>query len=224
MNWVMMLDEVRKEKPDFWFELSIWDGNWGAAPVYAKEKSKVSSYLKAGQTWSPERYAGFVQYGMWLLTPRVVREFRGSSVRRSDFQREFEALVAGVDRVWSDPVLTRFWRSGALVPNRDRSHPYQVGIPARYRGADRWFMLNTSLDPAGTWKLDTAIPVFSLARVIGEKGRREWLVYAHSPLERRPGVVLTLPGFGDLTADVPPEGCFYHVREQDRSVHRLGPP
>ena len=27
MNWVFMLDEVQRTRPEFWFELSTWDGN-----------------------------------------------------------------------------------------------------------------------------------------------------------------------------------------------------
>ena len=221
MNWVFMLEETRRVNPDFWFELSPWDGNWGTNKVYAKEKSKLSSYLQAGQTWSPERYAGFVQFGMWLLKPRVVREFRGSSVLLSDFQREFEALVGGVDRVWENPTLTRFWRQGRLVPNPTREHPYQTDIPVKWKSVSRWFLLNTSLDPKGEWGLNTEVPVFSIANVMGEAGGREWLLYAHAPLGPHTGVKIEIPGYGNVTVDVTPGGVFYLVKEQDRSVTRV---
>src|SRR5205823_3502715 len=109
-NWVFMLDEAYRENPDFWFELSIWDGNSTASKPGHVRKKEV--YAKAGQEWSPQRYAGFVQFGAWLLTPRVVREFRGSTVRREEFGKDFEAMVAGIDRIWTNPVLTKFWRHG----------------------------------------------------------------------------------------------------------------
>ncbi len=219
-NWVFMLEEAYAERPDFWFELSIWDGN-PASASRSTHGRKMDVYLRAGQRWSPERYAGFVQYGMWLLRPRVVREFRGSTVPRAEFARDFEALVAAVDRVWADPVLERFWRHGQLVPNRSRKHPYQSRIPEKWKDADRWFMLNTSLDPPGPWELHTEVPVFSLARVIGRPDRREWLLYAHSPVEARTGVGIEVPGFGRVTADVTPGGSFYLVKEADRSVTAL---
>ncbi len=179
---------------------------------------KAPIALRAGQSWSPERYAGFVQYGLWLLRPRVIREFRGSTVPRAEFSQDFEALVAAVDRVWEDPILKRFWRRSTLVPNRARRHPYQSRIPDQWNGVDRWFMLSTSLDPKGSWKLDTEIPVFSLARATGEGTRRQWLLYAHAPAEPRKDVRLEIPGFGWITVDVTPGGSFYLVKAVDRSV------
>jgi len=218
MNWVFMLEEVYREKPDFWFELSIWDGNWGNTKSKEKKTDKAGFYQRAGQQWSAERYAGFVQYGMWLTTPRVVREFKGHSVPRAEFAGEFEALVAAVDRVWENPILTAFWRKGALVPNRTRQHPYQVKIPSKWKNVDRWFMLNTSLDKPGKWSLKTEIPVFTQARVIGEKGHREWLLYAHAPVQSYQDVQVEIPEYDTVTVDVTPGGNFYLIREQDRSV------
>lgn len=219
MNWVFMLEEAHRERPDFWFEISIWDGN-NADP--GQKQRKIETYRAAGQEYTPERYAGFVQYGLWLLTPRVIREFRGSTVRREEFGVHFEKMAAGVDLVWTDPVLTRFWREGKLVPNRSRKHPYQTKIPEKWKNADRWFLLNTNLDPAQPWELNTEIPVFSLARVLGEKGSREWLLYAHSPLKSRSGVAIEIPGYGNVTVDVATGGSFHHVQEKDRSVRPVG--
>jgi hypothetical protein len=215
-NWVFMLEAALAERPDFWFELSIWDGNPASgSPRYGRKKD---AYLRAGQTWSPDRYAGFVQYGMWLLTPRVIREFRGSTVPRAECAADFEALVAAVDRVWTNPVLKRFWRRGALVPNRSRGHPYQARVPERWKNADRWFMLTTSLDPPAPWKLDTELPVFSLARVIGEGKDREWLLYAHAPVKARTNVGIEIPGYGTVNVDVTRGGSFHLVTARDGTV------
>jgi hypothetical protein len=57
-----------------------------------------------------------------------------------------------------------------------------------------------------------------LARSIGEKGSREWLVYAHAPVKPLTAVAIDLPEFGKVTVEVPPRGAFYLVKEQDRSV------
>ena len=222
MNWVFMLDEAYAERPDFWFEFSVWDGNNAGKPK--KGMRKKDFYLKQGQTWSSARYAGYVQYGMWLVRPRVVREFRGSTMPRDEFGADFEALVAGVDRVWQSPVLRRFWRRGALVANRSRKHPYQSRIPEKWKDVDRWFLLSTSLDPPGEWGLETEIPVFSLARVLGEGEKREWLLYAHSPLQPRHGVGVEIPGFGKVTIDVSPGGSFYLVTAKDKAVTPVSGP
>lgn len=217
MNWVFMLEEAHRERPEFWFEMSVWDGNT-ADP----KKCKVNEYLKRGQIWSPARYGGFTQFGMWLLRPRVVREFRGSTTPWEKYREDYAALVAAVDRVWTDPVLRKFWRHGRLVPNRARKHPYQANIPEKYAGVDRWFLLNTSADPPGDWKLSTGIPVFSLALTLGEKGAREWLVYAHSPLRERKGVEIEIPGYRKVAADVAVGGTFLHVRETDGAADPVG--
>ena len=222
MNWVFMLDEVRRERPDHWFEISVWDGNNAGKPK--KGSRKKDFYLKNGQTWTSARYAGYVQFGLWLVRPRVVREFRGSTMPLDEFGADFEAMVAGIDRVWADPVLRRFWRRGALVPNRARKHPYQSRIPAKWKDVNRWFLLNTSLDPPGEWTLTTEIPVFSLARVLGEGEEREWLIYAHSPLEDRRGVRLEIPGFGMITADVARGGSFIHVKARDKPATPIASP
>ncbi|MGD2175181.1 MAG: proline racemase family protein, partial [Candidatus Brocadiaceae bacterium] len=218
MNWVFMLEEAYEESPDFWFEISIWDGNRGSKPSSDGRKEKRAHYLEAGQEWSADRYGGFVQYGMWLTRPRAMREFRGSTVKRADFTEEFAALLAAVDRVYEDPVLTKFWRRGELVPNRSRQHPYQTKIPEKWQGVDRWFMLNTSLDPPGAWDTTTEIPVFSLARMIGELGGREWLLYAHAPVAACQDVEIEIPEYGKVLVDVTPGGSFYHIIEKAKSV------
>jgi hypothetical protein len=221
MNWIFMLEETYRDRPNYWFELSIWDGN--SAGEDSKNKSKKEAYLKAGQTWTPERYGGFVQFGMWLVRPRVVREFRGHGLKRKEFEPYFMALVAGVDRVWQQPVLQKFWRQGRLVPNRARRHPYQSLIPERWRNADRWFLLSTNLDPPGEWTLATEIPVFSLARVMGEPGAREWLLFAHSPVTGHDGVTITLPEYGPIRVNVSRGGSFYRIQERDKSVTPVPP-
>jgi len=150
-----------------------------------------------------------------------VREFRGSSLPLDEFRADFEALVAGVDRVWANPALKRFWRKSELVPNRSRKHPYQSRIPKKWQDVDRWFLLNTDLDAPGEWKLTTEIPVLAIARVTGEGKGREWLVYAHSPLQARRGVAIEVPDFGTVTVDVTPAGVFHLVKAVDKSVTRV---
>ncbi len=68
------------------------------------------------------------------------------------------------------------------------------------------------------WNPHTYLPVFSLALVRVEKGSRRWLLYAHSPLENRQNVAITLPDFGPVTVDVPRAGAFYLIQEQNKQV------
>jgi len=224
MNWIFQLDEAWRINPDFWWEISLWDGNasnWTPdmqCTPEAIKKSKACQYMQDGQTYTPDRYLGWVQFGMWLLRPRVVREFRGSTTPLEPWRPFFERLLFAVDRVYTDDTLREFWRYGKLVPNRAHQHPYQENVPAKYRDVDRWFLLDTSLDSPRPWTQKTNIPVFSLTLMCGEKEKRQWLIYAHSPLEDRRDVVITVPGFEKITVDAPRAGAFYLVEESNTKV------
>jgi hypothetical protein len=227
MNWIFQLEEAWSVNPNFWWEISSWDGNgggWTPGTEFTAEllgKSKACQYLKDGQTYSPERFAGWIQFGLWLLRPRAVREFRGSTVPLEPWQPFFVQLLRTVDRVHENEILTEFWRHGRLVPNLAHRHPYQEDIPDKYRDVRRWYLLDTDLNPDRPWTMTTNIPVFSLALVLGDAGSRRWLVYAHSPLENRPHVQITLPDYGPISVSVPKAGAFYVVKEDDRKVETL---
>lgn len=208
MNWVFMQQKTAQINKRFWFEISTWDGN------VKQPNDKRAFYASKGQAYNPERYAAMVRFGMWLLMPRVVREFRGWTELRSQQGAYFLSVVDAVDEVHNDPVLRRFWRKGSLVPNRKHTHPYQVDVPDEYKDEDRWFLLDTNLDPARPWKLDTELPVFALAITMGKAGAREWLVYAHAPLGLRQNVEVTVPDYGSIKIDVPTRGAFYLLNEQ----------
>lgn len=216
MNWVATLEEGRRWNPSFRVELSVWDGH---EPTLDNDKRKF--YSSAGQTFNPERYMGFIQFGMWLLRPGAVREFRGWTDTLAKSESYFLAVVDSVDRVHTDPVLRRFWRNGLLVANLNYRHPYQANIPDEYKAASRWFLLDTDLDPKRPWNLMTELPVFSLALVLGEKPEREWLVYAHSPRRNLENVKIDVPGYGFIKATVPPGGSFYLVREKGSVLTRV---
>jgi hypothetical protein len=213
MNWLFMLNESLKMNPDFWFEISTWDGH---EPDLANDKRKY--YASLGQEFNPQRYEGTVQFGMWLLRPRVVREFRNWHVTLPEAESYFLSIVRSVDRVHNDPVLRKFWRKGTLIANNGYRHPYQSSIPVEYKSAERWFLLATDLEPKRPWNLSTEIPVFSIALVIGDKPKREWLVYAHSPKFDRKNVQVTIPGYGRVKVNVTTGGCFYRVAEKSHVV------
>ena len=213
MNQVFMVDEARRLNPGFRLELSTWDGY---VPTQANDKRKY--YATLGQTYSPERYKGYVQFGMWLLRPGLVREFRGNESVFSEDEPYFLSVVNAVDRVHNTPLLTQFWRNGRLVANAQHPHPYQTDIPQEYKEVSRWFLLDTDLDPKRPWNLDTYIPVFSLALVTGERPNREWLVYAHSPLREFHDVRVDIPDYAPVVLNTSPGGDFYHVIEKTGQV------
>lgn len=207
MNLVFIKKEALRLNPNFWLEMSVWDGG-------NKEKSPRNSYRLKGQTYNPRRYAGFVQFGMWLLRPRAVREFRVWTYPSQEGMPYFMAIVEAVDRVHNNATLRRFWRKGELVPNRAHKHPYRAGIPKEYQHEDRWFLLDADVNPQTyPWNVYWNVPVFSLALVRGEAPKRQWLVYAHSPVQQRENVKLTIPDYREIAVDVSVGGSFYLVEE-----------
>lgn len=233
MNLVFMQREALKLNPRFWFEFSVWDGYHAEPKRQNTYLSKRSVYRQAGQVYNPERYGGFVQFGLWLMRPRAVRDFRGWTESWDDVAGQdarpaqegggpyFMAIVKAVDRVHVNPVLRQWWRKGELVPNRAQPHPYRAGIPAEYQAADRWFRLDTAVDPPRPWKLTDDLRVFALALVQGKAPNRQWLVYAHCPLANRKAVGVTIPEYQQITIDIPVAGAFYQVAEKTGGVEPL---
>jgi hypothetical protein len=211
MNLVFMKREAHRLNPRFWLEMSVWDGDSGGGRNYVPVPEL---YRRKGQTFDPARYAGFVQFGMWLLRPRAVREFRGWTHPSEEAMPYFTAIVESVDRVHNTAELRDFWRRGRLVANRARQHVYQAAVPDPWRDEDRWFLLEADCNPKlHPWDLHWDVPVFALALVVGEEPDRRWLVYAHSPLKDRPGVRLTVPDYGEIAVEVARAGSFYVVAE-----------
>lgn len=227
MNWIFQLDEAWSVNPYFWWEVSLWDGNgggWTPQTGFNREllaKSKACQYLKDGQTYTPDRYEGWAQFGLWLLRPRVIREFRSSTTPLEPWRPFFERLLRTVDRVYENPTLEEFWRHAQLVPNRNHPHPYQSEIPPKYRKINRWFLLDTNLDPPRPWDMKTNIPVFSIAFVKGSGDTRKWLLYAHSPLEDRRNVQIKIPQFRTITVEVPRKGAFYMIEAENNEITHL---
>jgi hypothetical protein len=193
---------------------------WSATATAATTKPTLKML---GVPYTPELYRGWVQYVMWTVQPRVAREWRSSGDHpRDNWWPQFSQIILAVDLVHADPVLSRFWRLGELVPNRAHAHPFNEEIPQKWKDVDRWFALDTSADPPRPWELKTRLPVFALARVIGVKPQREWLLYAHAPLGEKKGVEITIPEYGKVTADVAVAGSFYLVKEPGKSVEKVG--
>jgi len=208
MNWVPARAAAALLNPAFDFELSCWDGG----------PEQRAAYAALGQTYTPARYGGFVQWGLWLNRPRVARDFRYYTDTRASEEPYFQALAAAVDRVHGNPELKRFWQQGQLVANPAALHPYQTALTNEQKAMPRWYGLDTSLDPPRPWSLQTPLPVRALALALGLLGQREWLVYAHAPTGDRNGVKISLPTERLPPLDVPVAGRFWRVEERSGRV------
>ncbi len=213
MNWVAELAQVRRTRPDFWFELSTWDGQQPGEP-----SDKRRFYTARGQELTPGRYGGMVQFGMWLLRPRVVREFRNPEDDRIRFGPYFDELLAAVARIHEDPQLRDFWQHGRLLENPTGGHPYEEALPGELAARARWFLLEASANTPRPWQLSTTLNVFSLALETGRKPNRDWLVYACSPLEEVIETEVAIPGGRPQHVRATREGAFTLVRERDAPV------
>lgn len=208
MNYVPVLAEVRRTEPDFWLELSTWDGQVAGQP-----SDKLLFYANRGQSYTADRYGGMVQFGMWLLRPRVVREFRNWSDERIRFGPYFDRVMDAVDRVHRDPLLRDFWQHGRLVANPAGGHPYEAALTAELAARPRWFLLDSPANPARPWQLTTPLAVYALALVRGQAPHREWLVYAFSPLERSGVVSVRIPGGPEARVRTAERGAFTRIEE-----------
>ncbi len=214
MNWVFMLEEAYKLNPNFWFEISTWDGH-----EPKKDNDKRKYYARIGQQYDPARYEGMVQFGMWLLRPRVVREFRGWTDTVENSGVYFDAVMRSVDRVYKTPLLEKFWRNGSLVVNKGLEHPFQSNIPSEYANRDRWFLLDNDINKKRPWSIkETTLDLFPIALVVGKRPNREWLIYVNSPVKKHDRVGLTLPSFGSVLLQNITKWGFYHISERDRKV------
>jgi hypothetical protein len=207
MNWVPVLAEVMRANPDYWFELSTWDGQTPGLP-----KDKSLFYRARGQTLTPARVAGMAQFGMWLLRPRVIREFRGTEDGRAKFEPYFVETLNAVTRVHDDPTLARFWTTGRLVANPSNVHPYQENLPADFAGSARWFLLDSPVNPARPWRLDTPLELYALALAAGAGASAEWLVYAFSPHHEAMQAQVQIPNGPRVTVPAAAAGCFSLVQ------------
>lgn len=208
MNYVPALAQVRRAKPDFWFEISTWDGQQPG-----RGSDKRIFYANHGQAYTPARYGGMVQFGMWLLRPRVVREFRNWTDDRIRFGPYFDRIMDAVARVHRDALLRRFWREGRLLANPVGRHPYEASLTPELASPARWFLLDTPANPPRPWQLGTPLAVYALALVRGGAPHRQWLVYAFSPLRASAIVPVRIPGGPEVTVRTADRGAFTLIAE-----------
>ena len=222
MNVKMSLDEIRQDKPNYWFEMFVWDG-FETEHLTNPIKNKRVWFKSIGQEYSVKRYKGWLQFGMWLTQPRVVREFRGWAESREAVGMEyFEQVLDAVDVVYENPILKKFWRKGKLLKNQKHRHPYQSNIPVAYQEIPRWYLLDTSVDPKRPWSLKTELAVYALARSIkSDDGSNEWLIYAHAPKGNMDMVRIKIPDakggyLQEVIADIPLEGIFIYINAKGK--------
>jgi len=227
MNFEFMRQEALHQNPNFWFELSTWNG----CDTFDVNGHPTCAGFSAAYT--PQRYAGSVQFGMWLLRPRVVRDYRVYTSSLSATQSYFNSVMASVDKIYSNATLQSFWRNSQLVSAEaaNYTHPYQQNLLTSYSGVTRMYLLQASVNPpapTSSWALTAQINVFAMARVRGNAGAHKWLVYAFSPDGAQKNVSVLIPGYKDnygndksIVINSSIGGSFYLIDEKQSTVTAL---
>lgn len=226
-NFPFQETEAHEANADYLCELALWTGDgsdnatlWYPALGYAEAyeaRSKTCQYYALGQDYDLDRYEGWAQFGLWLTRPFILREFRFREDKRVNWPGYTDRLADIIDRIHNNPTKADFYRNGTLVVNTDHDHPYQLAIPSQYADVDRSFLLTTSVDPDLPWSLTDTIPVFAIAYVMGESPNRSWLLYAHSPLEAIVNCTISIPGYRDVTLNVPRKGRIWTFNERSET-------
>ena len=100
-NWVFMKEKALEMDPNYWFELSSWDGGFGS------RKDKLSRFVP----FNEHRYKAIIQFGLWVLRPRMVREFRSYHQPLEDNESYFQAVLDAIRPIHENNVLRQFWRT-----------------------------------------------------------------------------------------------------------------
>ena len=221
-TYAPMARDVFKVDPDYYFGAIGWEGG-----IPGRRGTSANAYATgdfgggAVKKWDFDRYQGMLQFGLWAMRPRVLREFRGGATRDAYYQKTWELYIEAVDRVWERQDLQPFWKFGKLVENPEII--WQPGN-ADYCQLEHWYMLHCDANPpAKTWpKIFTRgsvkLRVQAMALVLGEAPERRWMVYAHAPLGAVKNAGIKLPDYGTLDVSVSRTGSFYVVNEADKSV------
>ena len=215
MNLALQLPAMYRLNPSFWYEISPWDGH-NPAPQATAATDKLKYFARMGEPFTPVRYEGFVQFGMWLLRPRAVRYFAIPPSRAMEQSPYFMALVAAVDRIYHNRILRQWWRHGKLLVVHRRTA--ESGASREIRGNKHWFLLQATCNPKQPWTLSTTIPVMSLALTRGPVPDRQWLVYAEAPMGQRNSVRISIPSYRAISVNVPEGGAFYQLSEKTGGV------
>jgi hypothetical protein len=143
MVYKMGQDIAESINANYWGEFSSWDGELFDGGDHESVSNAVLFKTTKGIDYNVDYYKGWVQWCMWMMRPRCVREFRyhvlfneqSGSIDLSTTSNEWGARwhmhLDMVSHVHQHPTLRRFWREGTLVENTNTlignsyTHPQQ---------------------------------------------------------------------------------------------------
>lgn len=215
-NLHSILNWVREHNPNYFIEMSVWDGRRPGG-----EHDRWAFYQAQGQTYTPERYAAYVLFCMYLLRPASVREFRLHPENYQDTIDYFKKVIVGIQELHDSDVLSKFYLEGKLVVNTAREHPFSDKVWHQFDGKDRWFWLDVDVNPSYPWDKTTEINVFAGALMLGEIPNRQWLIFASAPLKTYPQVSITIPGYSVVSVPIEKPFSMWVISEKTRRVSEV---
>ena len=221
--------------PDYYFASIAWDGG---QPVTRRSSVNCLATGMYGsgavQRWDFARYEGMVQFGLWAMRPRVMREFRWPVHQHHAYDEgTFNAVVRAVDRPWNNETLRKFWRFGELVKSEQFEPPKtQVAKELRFYSRVQPLLPVDANPPRESWpriwelkagkRQPPKLRVLALALKLGKAPERRWLIYAHAPLGAVADAKVTLPDHGKVELpNVAKSGSFFVVDEPTGAVKTL---
>jgi hypothetical protein len=151
MTTAMLRDMAYSVNQDYWFEISIWDGElWEGADGYTAYPNvqKALDYRTLGIDVSPSYYKGWAQYCMWIAKPRCAREFRYVDLDNANslYGDYWQSILDMVAHVHSEATLRRFWRLGTQVENTAVICEYPSGVFNTHPYQNRAYTADSSFD------------------------------------------------------------------------------
>ncbi len=171
------------------------------------------SISSSNSLYTQEQYRGYAQLVMWLTRPSIIRELNSETNDKGTIMSNYKALVDSVQLIHNDTILQDFWKNGELVVNNNSKIEQSINTPLVYENSEKWFLLDTNVNPVGLWTTGTDVPVYSIALKTGTAPNRAWLVYAQSPNGVLENISVSIPEYQDIIINTSESGNFYVVSE-----------
>lgn len=214
MVYPMMVADAYKFDPNFWFEISYWDGTGRNEPAV------------------PDSLKGWLRLVMWVGRPKVIRGFRYSNeLAASKYMDHLKYAISLVEEVHNIEVLKDFWLNGSLVIPYGTQTPFRAKdiekyVPEKYWKIPRWFLLDTPDNPSvgrcQKWPECERDPVEVYA--VALKREDEYLICGHRSdnANKKMSVLLPMPDGTSRKLDLQgPDGLWYVTSGGD--VIKLAP-
>lgn len=206
--------------PQRYGAMAIWN-LWMARPHSMRQFTSWGGVREQDWPW----YREVIKAVDMVHRNETLRTFwkQGDPVVNSAIEISVHVIDAPPDEgTWAQGRLKGFVSDKELKLFKAMSHAY--------------YGLKTNIDPTAfapkrekhegrvCFAKDAEFRVWAQAHVMGAKPKRRWLLFTYAPRGTEKGVKITLPGFRDITLDVPQKGVFAVVDEGGDELKKIEVP